>query len=99
MFGQSPLAWPPGWPPGAEPFGAVGAVPPEPFEPLPFEGWVAFGAADPVGSAAFTTAAPPTTSRPMASSAVAAMRRAPPRPWPEGSATGCAAGGAGWIAG
>jgi len=67
MFGQLWVL-----PVGALPFGWV--VPPPPVD-----GWVvAFGAGDPDGSAARTTAVPPTTSRPTASAAVAIPRRMPP---------------------
>jgi hypothetical protein len=74
-----------------------GAVPPP-------DGWVvAFGAGEPAGSAAFTTATPPTTRRPTARSAVAATRRMPPRlwmgSWPRPPAVPAKAGGAGAKAG
>jgi hypothetical protein len=67
MFGQFP-EWL---------FGAV-------LPPVPVDGCVvAFGAGDPDGSAANTTAVPPATRRPMASAAVAIVRRATPKVEPE----------------
>ena len=48
--------------------------------PLPFDGWVvAFGAGEADGSAAITTALPPTINRPTARTTVATVRRTPPR--------------------
>jgi hypothetical protein len=68
MFGQ--FAEP--CPVGAWPFGRV--VPP------PLDGWVvAFGVGVADGSAAKTTATPPTVRRPTARRAVATVRRVPPR--------------------
>jgi hypothetical protein len=68
MFGQFAELWPL----GAWPLGRV--VPP------PVDGWVvALGAALADGSAAKTTAAPPTVRRPTASRAEATVRRAPLR--------------------
>src|SRR4029079_7430790 len=66
MFGQLPLCWVP------PEFGLAGC----PDVPGP-DGCVVLGVGD--GSAAFTTATPPTMSSPAASSAVAMLRRAPPR--------------------
>ena len=75
LFGQSPFAWP--VPFGAPLRGVVGAVEPPPF--VPGVVWVpALGAGEEDGSAAKTTAAPPTPSRPTARTAVATSRRAPP---------------------
>jgi hypothetical protein len=88
MFGQFP-EWV---------FGAV-------LPPVPVDGCVvAFGAGDPDGSAANTTAVPPATRRPMASATVAIVRRATPKGVPEaacvdgvGSAGGvCGGSHAGW---
>lgn len=74
-FGQSPFAWPwrgPGLP------DAAGAAPlPVPLDPCGVVAALGAGVAD--GSAAKTTAAPPTPSSPMASSVVARSRFGPPR--------------------
>jgi hypothetical protein len=73
MFGQLWPVPPCGAVPGCwvPPFGAAGWVEPPP------DGVVALGAGEPAGSAAKATAAPPTTSRPAARTAVAMLRRRP----------------------
>jgi hypothetical protein len=81
MFGQLWPVPPCGAVPGCRvpPFGGTGWLePPDPFwvEP-PADGVVALGAGEPAGSAAKATAAPPTTSRPAARTAVAMLRRRP----------------------
>jgi hypothetical protein len=80
MFGQFP-EWV---------FGAV-------LPPVPVDGCVvAFGAGDADGSAAKTTAVPPTTSRPAARATVAIVRRMPPNPEAE-AADGAGSAGGDWA--
>jgi hypothetical protein len=82
MFGQFPV-----W--------VFGVVVP----PVPVDGWVvAFGAGDADGSAARTTAVPPTTSRPTTRAAAAIPRRMPPNAEAEtGLASGAGSAGGGWA--
>ena len=58
---------------------------------------VALGSGEADGSAARTTAVPPTTSKPIASATVAIVRRTPPKAagWPGAVGTGSA--GIGWA--